>query len=121
MRTPKRIKIYEYPQCSTCKKALRYLADHGVEYDKIDISKDPPSKSELKRMLGYYEGNVSKLFNTSGVQYRELKLSERLKKMSHEEALDLLSQNGKLVKRPFLLASESGRVGFKEEEWEKLK
>lgn len=111
------LKIYEYEKCSTCKKALRYLENKKIKYEKIAIVENPPSKTELKRMLGYQNDDIKKLFNTSGLVYRELKLGDKLPKMSIDECIELLSQNGKLIKRPFLIGDSFGRVGFKEEEW----
>ena len=118
------MKIYEYKNCSTCQKALKYLDKKGVKYEKIAITEQPPSKSELKKMVGYLEangGSFKQLFNTSGQQYRELGISEKIKGgMTENEALDLLSANGKLIKRPFVLTERSGTVGFKEDIWKKL-
>lgn len=118
------MKIYEYSGCSTCKKALKFLKDRGVQFEQIPIVETPPSKAELKKMLGYLRqrgGDLNKLFNTSGVLYREMKVSERLKGgMTENEALDLLAANGKLIKRPFLLTDKSGAVGFKEDDWKAL-
>ncbi|MBX2987017.1 MAG: arsenate reductase family protein [Bdellovibrionaceae bacterium] len=114
------MKVYEYPKCSTCVKALKFLDRKKVGYDRVDITVNPPSKAELKKMLKVYEGDLKRLFNTSGVQYRELKIADRLKGMSEDEALDLLAGNGRLVKRPFVLTGASGVVGFKEDEWKRL-
>lgn len=118
------IKVYEYQNCSTCKKALKYLDTKKVSYKKVPIVEHPPSVAELKKMLGYLKadgGNFKNLFNTSGVMYRELEISKKIKEgMTEAEAIKLLSQNGKLVKRPFLLTEKSGTVGFKEEVWKKL-
>jgi len=114
------MKIYEYAGCSTCKKALKFLDQKKIEYKKIAIVEQPPSLAELKKMLVYYDGQINKLFNTSGLVYREMGLSEKLKTMTETQALKLLSKNGKLVKRPFVLTATSGRVGFKEDEWKKL-
>lgn len=118
------MKIYEYSGCSTCKKALKFLKDHGAKFEAIAIVETPPSKTELKTMVGYLRnqgGDFKKLFNTSGVLYREMKIADRLKAgMSEAEAIELLSKNGKLIKRPFLLTKDSGAVGFKEDEWKKL-
>ena len=116
----KRLKVYEYANCSTCKKALKFLDKKKISYDRIAIVETPPSKTELKKMLAHYDGQLGKLFNTSGVVYREMKLGEKLKKMPIDEALSLLASNGKLVKRPFLLSDDVGLVGFKEEEWNQL-
>lgn len=118
------LKIYEYKNCSTCVKALKYLDQKGIEYKKIPIVDQPPTTAELKKMLGYLKaegGSFKNLFNTSGVQYRELKISDKIKAgVTEGEAIELLSKNGKLVKRPFLLTGESGAVGFKPEVWTKL-
>ncbi|MDA0748034.1 MAG: arsenate reductase family protein [bacterium] len=111
------MKIYEYPKCSTCKKALKFLDDHGVTYVKVDIKQVPPKKTELRKMLKYMDGEIKKLFNTSGEMYRELKLKDRLALMNTEEAIDLLAENGMLVKRPFVLLEDGGLVGFREERW----
>lgn len=118
------IKVYEYSKCSTCQKALRFLDQNKVKYTKLPIVEQPPSPAELKKMLGYLKaagGSFKNLFNTSGVQYRELGLSEKIKSgMTEHDALELLSKNGKLIKRPFILTSNSGTVGFKEDVWKKL-
>lgn len=119
-----KIKIYEYSKCSTCVKALKFLDAQAVTYTKLNITETPPTQSELKTMLGYLQasgGSLKNLFNTSGIQYRELKIADKLKAgMSESEALKLLSQNGRLIKRPFILTSENGAVGFKAEVWKKL-
>ncbi len=118
------IKVYEYEKCDTCRKALKFLEANEVEYKRIPIVDQPPSATELKKMLGYLKargGSLKNLFNTSGVQYRELGISERIKGgMTESQAIELLSKNGKLVKRPFVLTGEDGRVGFKPEEWKSL-
>lgn len=114
----KKWKVYEYSGCSTCKKALKFLDAKKIPYEKIDITTSPPSLAELKEMLGHVPG-LGKLFNTSGLVYKELKLSSRLPSISEKEALALLAGNGRLVKRPFVLGPGFGMVGFKEEEWEK--
>lgn len=110
------IKIYGYDKCSTCIKALRWLKNKGVAAEVLPIVDQPPSTSELEKMLGYV-GDLKKLFNTSGEHYRALKLGERVSQMSHAEAFKLLSGNGKLVKRPFVLGPDFGFVGFNEDEW----
>jgi arsenate reductase (glutaredoxin) len=118
------IKVFEYKSCSTCQKALKYLEAKKIKFERIPIVEQPPTATELKRMLGYLlesGGTFKNLFNTSGVQYRELGISEKIKKgMSEDEAIQLLSKNGKLIKRPFLLTAHSGTVGFKPEAWAKL-
>lgn len=118
-------KIYEYNKCSTCVKALKFLDDKNVKYEKLPIVDQPPSTQELKQMLEYLKadgGTFKNLFNTSGVQYRELNISEKIKSgLTESEALKLLATNGKLIKRPFLLTDKAGTVGFKEDVWKKIK
>jgi arsenate reductase len=112
----KKLKVYEYSGCSTCKKALKFLDSRAVAYEKIDITTQPPTSKELKEMLGF-KGDIRKLFNTSGLVYKEMKLSTKLPDMNEKEALTLLAKNGRLVKRPFVLGDGWGTVGFREEEW----
>jgi arsenate reductase (glutaredoxin) len=114
----KRLKIYEYGKCDTCRKALRFLEKRRVEIDQVDITITPPSIKELQAMLTHVK-EVRKLFNTSGLVYKEMKLAEKLPRMSEEEALSLLATNGRLVKRPFLLGDGWGFVGFREDDWKK--
>lgn len=112
------MKIYTYAKCDTCRKAVKWLQARGISFIEIPIRDQPPSKSDLRRMLAVYQGDLKRLFNTSGGDYRELKLGEKLPAMSEAEAIDLLASNGNLVKRPFLLTDKGGLVGFKETEWE---
>jgi len=115
-----RVRVYEYSKCSTCRKALKFLDNRNVAYEKVPIVETPPTKAELKKMLALQGGNLKKLFNTSGEVYRAMKIGERLPSMSESEALELLASNGKLIKRPFALAGDKGLVGFNEDEWKKL-
>jgi arsenate reductase len=115
------LKIYSYKNCSTCKNALKYLDGRALKYAVLDIIETPPKKSELKAMLDVYNGNIKKLFNTSGQVYREMGLTDKLATMTAADAIELLSKHGKLVKRPFLMnGTESGAVGFNEDEWKKV-
>ena len=114
------LKIYEYANCGTCRKALKFLAAHKTDFVRIPIREQPPTKSELQQMLAHYHGEVRKLFNTSGRDYQAMQLKDRLSKMTVDEALDLLANNGNLVKRPFVLTQQHGLVGFKENEWAAL-
>ena len=115
-----RVRIYENSKCSTCRKALKFLDNRNVAYEKVPIVETPPTKAELKKMLALQGGNLKKLFNTSGEVYRAMKIGEKLPFMSESEALELLASNGKLIKRPFALAGDKGLVGFNEDEWKKL-
>lgn len=114
------IKVYTYKNCGTCRKALKWLDAHKVSYMQIPIRERPPTKIELRKMLGFYDGNIKKLFNTSGGDYKDLNMKDKLLMMSDAEAIDLLNRNGNLVKRPFALSGESGIVGFKESDWSEL-
>ena len=117
-----KITVYEYGKCSTCRKAAKFLSTNGHDYSLVDITVKPPSKKLLKEMLDVYEGNLKRLFNTSGVVYREQKISQKLADMSNTQAIDMLAKEGKLVKRPFLVVDGKARaIGFKEEEWGFLK
>ena len=112
------MKIYTYAKCDTCRKAVKWLQARTIVFTEIPIRAEAPTKAELRRMLAIYAGDLKRLFNTSGGDYRELKLGEKLPAMSEAEAIDLLASNGNLVKRPFLLTDKGGLVGFKETEWE---
>ena len=116
----KRTRIYEYSKCSTCRNALKFLDSKNVAYEKIPIVESPPTKTELKQMLAAQNGQLKKLFNTSGELYRQLGIGAKLDSMTQEQALDLLAANGKLVKRPFILTGNTGLVGFKEDDWKKV-
>ena len=114
------LKVYTYKNCSTCRKATQWLEAAGVAYTELPIREQPPSVAELKKMLKFMDGALKKLFNTSGGDYKELKLKDTLPKMTEARALDLLSKNGNLVKRPFALSPGVGVVGFNEEVWQEL-
>ena len=110
----------EYPPCSTCKKAKKWLDDHGIAYTDRHIKENNPSYEELKNWYAISVMPLKKFFNTSGLQYRALELKDKLPTMSEEEQLQLLSSDGMLVKRP-VLVTDDGKVltGFKEADWEK--
>lgn len=112
--------IYIYSKCSTCQKALKFLAKSKEKFIIKEIKEEPPSLEELKRMLDFQQGNLKKLFNTSGMLYREMHLTEKLKEMPQRDALKLLSTHGMLVKRPFLIGDNFGTTGFNEKEWSAL-
>ncbi len=111
--------VYVYSKCSTCQKALKFLKDHQISFIQKEITQEPPSKQELHKMLELKGGDLKKLFNTSGQLYRDMQLSEKVASLSIDQALDLLSSHGMLVKRPFLLGQDFGLLGFKEDEWKK--
>ena len=108
----------EYPKCSTCQKAKKWLDSHNIEYTDRHIVEDNPSYDELKEWFEKSGLPLKKFFNTSGLLYKEMKLKDKLTTMSEEEQLKLLATNGMLVKRPLLVDGEKVLVGFKEAEWE---
>lgn len=111
--------VYVYGKCSTCKQALNFLKERGAAFTEKEITKEPPSIAELHKMLAYQKGDLKKLFNTSGLLYKEMNLKEKLQHLNVDEAFALLHQHGMLVKRPFLLGDGFGLLGFKENEWAK--
>ncbi len=111
------ITIYTLKNCDTCRRATKWLKSRGLVFEERAIRETPPGVAELKIMLQALGGERRRLFNTSGQDYRELGLGEKLDAMSEAEALGLLAGNGNLVKRPFLLVGKTGSVGFDEERW----
>lgn len=105
----------EYPKCSTCKKALKYLKDNNIEVVVRDIVKDTPSKEELISWMDKSGLEPKKFFNTCGKVYKELGLKDKVNQMSKDEAAEMLSTNGMLIKRPLLISNDTVLVGFKEE------
>ena len=113
------LKVYEYNRCGTCRNALKYLDAKGISYEAVPIRETPPSIKELKFMLEQ-TGNIKRLLNTSGQDYRKLNMKDKIKEMSEDEILKTLNENGNLIKRPFVLAEKTATTGFKEEEWNEL-
>ena len=111
----------EYPKCSTCKKAKKWLEDNSVEFTDRHIKDENPTAEELSEWHNKSGLPLKKFFNTSGVLYKELKLKDKLPEMSEQEQLELLATDGMLVKRPLIIGESFVLVGFKEAEWEKLK
>lgn len=111
----------EYPKCSTCKKAKKWLDDNSVEYTDRHIIENNPTFEELKQ---WYEKSglpLKRFFNTSGMLYKSMNLKDKLVNMSEEEQLKLLSSDGMLVKRPLIVSENVILTGFREKEWvEKL-
>lgn len=108
----------EYPKCSTCKKAKKWLDEHAVSYTDRNIKEDNPSAEELKQWHERSGLPLKRFFNTSGMLYREMGLKDKLPAMSEEEQIALLASDGMLVKRPILVTEDQVRVGFREKEWE---
>ena len=111
------MKVYTYKNCDSCRKATKWLSEQDIAFEQVAIRDTPPSVAELRQMLGYQAGDLRKLFNTAGGDYRELKMKDKLPTMATDDALELLASRGNLVKRPFLLADGFGLVGFKPADW----
>lgn len=112
------VKVYQYPKCGTCRKALKWLDAHGVAYESIDITERPPSKSALKKHWKASDLPIRKLFNTSGQSYRQGGFKEKLATMSDGDAIEALAADGKLIKRPLVVGDDFVLVGFDEKKYE---
>lgn len=108
----------EYPKCTTCKKAKKWLDDRGIEYTDRHIVEDNPTFDELKTWYKKSGLPLKRFFNTSGLLYKSMELKDRLATMSENEQLTLLASNGMLVKRPLLITDNAVIPGFREKEWE---
>lgn len=111
----------QYPKCSTCKRAQKYLDDNKIAYELRDMMEENPQKDELKQWLDQSELPIKRFFNTSGIVYRQMGLKDTLASMSEDEALTLLASTGRLVRRPLLIGDHGIFVGFHEEMYETLK
>lgn len=109
----------EYPKCSTCQKAAKWLSDRGVTCERRHIKENNPTAEELAQWLRLSGLPLKRFFNTSGILYKSLNLKDKLPSMSEEEQLKLLSTDGMLVKRPLLISDQFVLTGFREAEWEK--
>lgn len=112
------ILFLEYPPCSTCQKAKKWLDSHGISYTARHIKEDNPTAQELKIWFERSGLPLKRFFNTSGMLYKSMNLKEKLPSMTEEEQLNLLSTDGMLVKRPLIVAEDFVLTGFKEAEWE---
>lgn len=108
----------EYPKCTTCKKAKKWLGDHNISYTDRHIKEDNPTVEELKSWHEQSGLPLKKFFNTSGNLYKEMQLKDKLPTMSEEEQFELLATDGMLVKRPIVVTEDAVLVGFTESEWE---
>lgn len=109
----------EYPPCSTCKKAKKWLDGHGISYTARHIKEDNPTYEELKQWLEISGLPVKKFFNTSGLLYKSMELKDKLPSMTVDEQLRLLATDGMLVKRPLVISGDTVLAGFREADWEK--
>ena len=112
--------FFEYPNCTTCKRAKKFLKENGIEFKEISLKDKTPTKAQIKAVQGSM--GIKRLFNTSGKTYRDLNLKENFENLSVDEAIKLLANDGSLVKRPVLIDEENKifLIGFKENEWNVL-
>lgn len=116
-----KIVFIEYPKCSTCKKAKKWLEKNNLEFEDRNIVEDTPTEKELTEWIERSGLDIKKWFNTSGLKYKELNLKDKLLNMSDKEKIDLLASNGMLIKRPVLVSDNGVLIGFKEDKWNSLK
>lgn len=114
------ILFIQYPKCTTCIKAKKFLVENNIEFQDRHIVENNPTKEELALWIDKSRLEVKKFFNTSGKLYKEMNLKDKIKDMSKDEAVELLSTNGMLVKRPILIDGDKVLVGFKEDNYEKF-
>lgn len=112
--------LIEYPKCSTCQKAKKWLEVNHISFEERHIVEQTPSKEELKKWINQSGIEIKKFFNTSGLKYKELNLKEKLPNLSDDEKIELLASNGMLIKRPLFINDKFVLVGFKEKEWQNL-
>ncbi len=112
-----KVKFINYPKCSTCVKARKWLEENNINFENIDIVLNTPTEKELKSYFEKSGKEIKKFFNTSGMVYREMSLKDKVPKMTNEECIKLLSSNGMLIKRPLVVSKKGILIGFKEAEW----
>jgi len=111
----------EYPKCSTCVKAKKWLTANGVDFEDRHITENTPSVEELKKFVALSGQPLKKFFNTSGMKYKAMNLKEKLPQMTEDEQIALLASDGMLIKRPVIVGDDFVLTGFKEAAWaEKL-
>ena len=115
-----KVLFIEYPKCSTCQKAKKWLEQNNIEFDDRHIVENNPTKDELRKWIKQSGYDIKKFFNISGIKYKELNLKEKLPNMTDEEKIEILSTDGMLVKRPLAITDKVILVGFKEKEWVSL-
>lgn len=108
----------QYPKCSTCQKAKKWLDENNIPYEDRHIVTNNPNKQELEEWITQSGYPIKKFFNTSGLKYKELNLKDKLSTMSDDEKIELLASDGMLVKRPLMVGNDFILVGFKVAEWE---
>ena len=109
--------LIEYPKCTSCQKAKKFLKENNIEFESRNIVTETPTKEELKKWIKDSNLSINKFFNTSGLLYRNMNLKEELKNLNDDEKIAILSSNGMLIKRPILIGNGIILLGFKQDEW----
>lgn len=115
MSSQQKLTVYQYPQCGTCRNAIKWLKEQGRDVQAVHIVEQPPTASQLQEMILLSGLEIKKWFNVSGEVYKEMQLKDQLPSMSDEEKIALLASNGKLIKRPVVTDGSKVTVGFKPE------
>ncbi len=110
----------EYPRCSTCKKAKKWLKENNIEFIDRNIIEEIPNIQELEKWIKRSKLDIKKWFNTSGLKYKELNLKEKLSTLSDKEKIELLASDGMLIKRPVLVSDKGIVTGFKDDVWKQI-
>lgn len=109
--------LIQYPKCSTCKKAKKWLEENNIQFEERNIVIETPTAKELTQWIQKSGYDIKKWFNTSGLKYKELNLKDKLLNMTDKEKIELLASDGMLIKRPILITDKEILIGFKEEKW----
>lgn len=112
-----KILVLQYPKCTTCQKAIKWLTDNNVEFESRHIVEQNPTKKELAKWIELSQLPIAKFFNTSGLRYRALNLKDKVKTAPIDELIDILASEGMLVKRPLAVTDNTVLTGFKEQLW----
>ncbi|MGN0913335.1 MAG: arsenate reductase family protein [Alphaproteobacteria bacterium] len=111
----------EYPKCSTCQKAKKWLEENGIDFEDRHIVEHNPTETELKKWIAQSKLPIKSFFNTSGMLYKSMELKDKLPQMNEDEQIKLLASNGMLVKRPLIIGEQIVLTGFKPTQWKDLK
>lgn len=111
----------QYPKCSTCQKAKKWLEENNIQFEERNIVTQTPTVEELTKWIQKSEQDIKKWFNTSGLKYKELNLKDKLLNMTDKEKIQLLASDGMLIKRPILITEKGILIGFKGEIWNNYK
>ena len=112
------MKVYQYKKCESCKKAIRWLNERGIEHKIFPIREKTPTKKEFLQMIKSHDGKLKKLFNTSSKDYRDPNVKERIPNLTQEQIISLLQERGNLIKRPFVVGDQLALQRFNPDLWE---